>query len=488
MPQGLSALHHRPKEDERAGGGGGGVGGGGMVLGGGTAADAFGGALSAGGSDVESQLQSHLTGKRRARRGGGGGGGGTWSQRALRTLGIAALLVVWYAACSIGVISNAAIVREFGYPTALTAIHTVTGLSLDVLVYTLQGNPSPFPLNRVYLWKSLPVALFLAFSKILTYWSYAEIPASLTHTVKSSAPAFSVLLSYLWFSKVPRRSACLSLVPITVGVTLAAANEMSFHLRGFIEALLATFVGVTQNVYTKVMLHSLQMEPVLFHMYASLISAVIIVPGALFELIDLGRAVLSPLPTASVPYGMLLVSIICHYVQNIASIYVLARVSVLSHQVANTMKRLVIIVHSVLYFANPVTTLNALGMALALCGFFFYGLARIPGAKFKPGDSNAPAAPANGLGATHTPPPPTPDAADDSDEEAMLMASGMPTHNASSVAAAVAARAALASSPLASPTPLQLQLQPLFVDSRPASVEMSALLAAAADAHQGKAL
>ena len=67
-------------------------------------------------------------------------------------------------------------------------------------------------------------------------------------------------------------------------------------------------------------------------------------------------------------------SLASHYIQNVASIYVLDGVEVLSHQVASTMKRLLVIVLSVVYFNNPVTWFNSVGICLALAGFFFYGI------------------------------------------------------------------------------------------------------------------
>ena len=55
---------------------------------------------------------------------------------------------------------------------------------------------------------------------------------------------------------------------------------------------------------------------------------------------------------------LLLFSVSLHYLQNISSIYFLAHVSVLSHQVAQSLKRLMVIACSVFYFRTPVTPLN----------------------------------------------------------------------------------------------------------------------------------
>jgi hypothetical protein len=49
----------------------------------------------------------------------------------------------------------------------------------------------------------------------------------------------------------------------------------------------------------------------------------------------------------------------------VASIFVLSKTNVLSHQVATTCKRLVVIVSSVYYFGNEISGNNAIGIFIA---------------------------------------------------------------------------------------------------------------------------
>ena len=51
--------------------------------------------------------------------------------------------------------------------------------------------------------------------------------------------------------------------------------------------------------------------------------------------------------------------------------------SPVSHQVSNTLKRLVVIVSSILYFGNPTSWTNYLGIAIASFGFLCYSTARL---------------------------------------------------------------------------------------------------------------
>lgn len=53
----------------------------------------------------------------------------------------------------------------------------------------------------------------------------------------------------------------------------------------------------------------------------------------------------------------------------------LSIVSPVTYSVANTLKRVFVIVVSILYFQNPVTMSNAIGIVIALTGIFLYNRA-----------------------------------------------------------------------------------------------------------------
>jgi solute carrier family 35 protein E1 len=55
---------------------------------------------------------------------------------------------------------------------------------------------------------------------------------------------------------------------------------------------------------------------------------------------------------------------------------ILSRVSPVTHSVGNCMKRVTVIVVTLLYFKNPVSPLNMAGTALALSGVFLYSRAK----------------------------------------------------------------------------------------------------------------
>jgi solute carrier family 35 protein E1 len=76
-----------------------------------------------------------------------------------------------------------------------------------------------------------------------------------------------------------------------------------------------------------------------------------------------------------------LISGLLFYLYNEVSFKALNNLNPVSHALANTLKRVVIIVSSVLFFGEKITPVGMVGAALAICGVFAYSWA---GIIFKP--------------------------------------------------------------------------------------------------------
>jgi drug/metabolite transporter (DMT)-like permease len=73
----------------------------------------------------------------------------------------------------------------------------------------------------------------------------------------------------------------------------------------------------------------------------------------------------------------------CGYIQSLASISFLSSVSPLTYSISNVLKRVFIIVTSILYFGNVVTPLNYLGILISIGGVLIYNKAKIDSDKNK---------------------------------------------------------------------------------------------------------
>lgn len=67
-----------------------------------------------------------------------------------------------------------------------------------------------------------------------------------------------------------------------------------------------------------------------------------------------------------------LLAALCFHAYQQVSYMILQKVSPVTHSVGNCVKRVVVIVSSVIFFQTPVSPINALGTAIALAGVFLY--------------------------------------------------------------------------------------------------------------------
>lgn len=206
--------------------------------------------------------------------------------------------------------------------------------------------------------------------------NYVEV--SFTETVKSTAPAFTVVISRLLVGEVTGFYVNLSLIPVMGGLALCSANELSFHILGFLAAIGTNVSECLQNVYSKMLISgdAFKYSPAEMQFYTSLFSLGVQIPSMLF-LIDDPVAFFTSSSSLSREYlwCCVLNGIFFHF-QTISAYVLMDYISPVTHSVANTAKRALLIWLSVILFANAVTPLSALGTAVVIGGVLMYNKAR----------------------------------------------------------------------------------------------------------------
>eukprot|EP00808_Paulinella_micropora_P005020 g83363.t1 len=289
-------------------------------------------------------------------------------------LTLSVFLICWYVAAAGGTALSKFIVDHFHSPVLLSQCHLMASAMGDIIVMSLNRSKLP-RFDRKLLKLASPVALGMVCCKTLTYVSYGFVTPALTQTVKASSPVFTILLMVLDGHR-PTMRLFLPLVPICAGVAIAALTEQYFHLFGFYIALVSAFAQVWQTVKTKQCFAKMPdgPDPILFHFYCSLIGFIMQAPYVILtELNDVIQGVENSNQAKGVfSLHWFALSVVLGYASNIFSLMFLSQVDVLSHSVANTIKRLVIIATSIFFFDLPVTTMNLSGISLALTGLFWY--------------------------------------------------------------------------------------------------------------------
>ncbi|WOK99060.1 xylulose 5-phosphate/phosphate translocator, chloroplastic [Canna indica] len=301
-------------------------------------------------------------------------------------LRLAIVFGFWYFQNVVFNIYNKKVLNVFPYPWLLASFQLLAG-SLWMAALWLSGiQPFPRPLGRRFFLALLGPALFHTIGHISACVSFSKVAVSFTHVIKSSEPVFSVVFSALLGVKLYPLPVWLSVLPIVAGCSLAAVTEVSFDAQGLWGALISNVGFVLRNIYSKKSLQDFShVDGLNLYGWISIISLLYLFPVAVFVegsqwAAGFGRA-LAAVPTPWTFYLWVLVSGIFYHLYNQSSYQALDEISPLTFSVGNTMKRVVVIVASVIAFRNPVRPLNALGSAIAIFGTFLYSQATALGNK-----------------------------------------------------------------------------------------------------------
>lgn len=254
------------------------------------------------------------------------------------------------------------------------------------------------PPTREVIMTTLPLAVFQIVGHLLSSSATSRIPVSLVHTIKGLSPLFTVLAYRLVYNIRYPPATYLSLIPLTFGVMLSCSGKSSYggEMLGVLQALVATVIFVTQNIFSKKLFNeaaraetqgheakSKKLDKLNLLCYSSGMAFVLTLPiwfwseGIILlgDFLSNGAVNLSDKPNA-MDHGRLTVEFVFngvfHFAQNILAFVLLSMVSPVTYSVASLIKRVFVIVMAIVWFRNPTTPLQAVGIALTFLGLYLY--------------------------------------------------------------------------------------------------------------------
>ncbi|XP_044477660.1 phosphoenolpyruvate/phosphate translocator 1, chloroplastic-like [Mangifera indica] len=307
------------------------------------------------------------------------------SNSLMKTLELGLLFGLWYLFNIYFNIYNKQVLKVYKFPVTLTVIQFAVGTVLVLLMWTLNLYKRP-KISRAQLAAILPLALVHTLGNLFTNMSLGKVAVSFTHTIKATEPFFSVVLSAMFLGELPTLWVVSSLVPIVGGVALASVTEASFNWAGFLSAMASNLANQSRNVLSKKVMVKKEdsLDNITLFSFITIMSFLLLAPVAVFmEGVKFTPAYLQSagLDAKAIATKSLLAALCFHAYQQV-SYMILQRVSPVTHSVGNCVKRVVVIVSSVIVFKTPVSPVNALGTGIALAGVFLYS--RVKRIKAKP--------------------------------------------------------------------------------------------------------
>ncbi|XP_078157603.1 glucose-6-phosphate/phosphate translocator 1, chloroplastic-like isoform X2 [Carex rostrata] len=283
----------------------------------------------------------------------------------------------WWALNVVFNIYNKMVLNVFPFPW-LTATLALAAGSIIMLCSWCMNFVKPPKVDSEFWLALLPVAIAHSVGHVAATVSMSKVAVSFTHIIKSSEPAFTVLVSTFMLGETFPTPVYLSLVPIIAGCSLAAATELNFDLVGFLGAIISNLAFVFRNIFSKRGMKGRSISGINYYACLSILSLLILTPFALLlegpKLWAVGwqRALLLIGPDF---IWWVVAQSVFYHLYNQFSYMSLDEISALSFSIGNTMKRISVILSSIIIFHTPVRPLNIIGAAIAIIGAYIYSQA-----------------------------------------------------------------------------------------------------------------
>lgn len=300
-----------------------------------------------------------------------------------RTVRLTVLFALWYI-LNIGYnIGNKSVLNALPLPWTAATVELFFGFPYVLFLWGTGIRKAPkLSFDNIKTLSSQ--AFFLAATHVAGVVSFGAGAISFTHIVKATEPVWSALIlaGFGEFLPIP---VYLSLVPIMGGVAMASMKELSFTWLAFTAGAISAFTSAAKAILSKKVLDG---KPLGENLTPANMFAVLTILGFLFilpaSLMIEGPAKISVAYKASLAAGytnaqllrLLSASGFLYYLYNEVAFMALNEVAPVTHAVANTVKRVVIIIASVLVFRNPVSLQGGIGSAIAILGACLYSVAK----------------------------------------------------------------------------------------------------------------
>ncbi|KAL6538399.1 GABA/polyamine transporter [Orobanche gracilis] len=291
-----------------------------------------------------------------------------------RRLKIGIYFVTWWGLNVVFNIYNKKVLNAYPFPWLTSTLSLAAGSLIMLISWALRIAETPK--TDLDFWKSLfPVAVAHTIGHVAATVSMSKVAVSFTHIIKSGEPAFSVLVSRFILGESFPPAVYMSLLPIIGGCGLAALTELNFNMIGFMGAMISNLAFVFRNIFSKKGMHGNSVSGMNYYACLSIMSLLILTPFAIAvegpqmwvtgfkeALSQIGPQLFWWIAAQSVFY----------HLYNQVSYMSLNEISPLTFSIGNTMKRISVIVSSIIIFRTPVQPVNALGAAIAVLGTFLY--------------------------------------------------------------------------------------------------------------------
>lgn len=296
------------------------------------------------------------------------------SKTSISKIRLASYFIAWYFFTIVFNVANKRLLNDVQLPFTVTLLQFIIGCGLYLPSWANRKSS----LNRAQVIKLNQLGVCHGFGSLATNVALSLGSISFVHVIKAGEPLMAALFSFFFLHQNLSWRQGLALLPIVFGISLASAKDISFSWSSLCAAMISNVFYQLRIVLAKKEIHNTDNSLSSIELYraATIFGTIPLIPLALiFE----GETILliwnqfssGVFPLQSVAVNLVISSLSYHFYNEVA-FWILDYVSPTTHAIGGALKRVVIILASVVFLGTPLSFESALGSLIAVLGTYLY--------------------------------------------------------------------------------------------------------------------
>ena len=281
-------------------------------------------------------------------------------------------IIIWYVFSTLYNIENKIRLNLLNLPYLQSSISLGTGTLFINILWFLKVRKKP-NISKIQIKKYLPLSFFHSIGHISAVVAVAGGAVSFTQIIKAAEPVFTCGLNWLLIGDSVNLPSFLSILSIILGVSLASVSSLTFTWISFWGSMTSNLAFASRNVYSRLMLSKKNINPEDLFAILTILSFGFSIP---FMLIFEAKKIIPTIIENSNPINLIISSSIktglYFYIYNEAAMKVLKNLNPITHSIANSLKRIIILITCIIFFNTPINKKSIIGAIIALIGSYTY--------------------------------------------------------------------------------------------------------------------
>jgi len=299
-------------------------------------------------------------------------------------IGLVVYLAAWYAGNYYYNIYNKLAAKEAGgatYAMTLATLQMWVGVIYALFLWVAPEARERPKVTFAQFVSLAPLGFCAAAAHAGAVFAMSAGAVSFGQIVKAAEPAFAAAVGYLVYSNTISKAKMFCLIPIIGGIWVASVEELDFTFGALAAASIANIASAFRGGENKRVMEDKELKANIggvgnAYAITTVWAAIMLIPLIFIsgEYEKMGEFNKMWQTNSTLRWNTYMAGL-TFYLYNEVSTLALKSISGVTHSVANTAKRAIIIVGCAIAFGESMAPMKMAGCGIAICGTFLYAIA-----------------------------------------------------------------------------------------------------------------